>query len=521
MYHQRCALACLLLTVLVDSTLQNSSKELREEHTELVRQIVSLLDSACDNPATSRHTLTVTVIIDSSFQNQSATEVSPLHRVVTVPLRCRRPTTPTDPGEEAAPHLQSIQRKTGSPSWQLCAAWTVFWLLVHCACHWAPLHVVLLGATAFLKLRWDRVQPLRPRRARWRHLARCQIYNACAVIAGCALTSQYHDIRSLSTLFSWWHEVVFSCAFGHWTVSLVEHLLDTSSLNRLSTWYRLHHVAAAAVYAGCLWTQRMSAVGVGGLIFELPVAFENVSAALRWRRSLNALTPEQVRSLWDVTHQAMILGRALPLCIFLYSLIHWQNEWQDVPHAEFWRAAFGLFAVFSIGWVFVLRASRDRDVAEAEALEQATVPRLPGGERPATELTEGDDLLEDARQTTLGGGAPANAANATAAEVPPDSCDAAAHGLAEVAPAELEQHSSPSSCWVTLHGAVYDATDFLARHPGGAARILAFAGGDASEAFAEVGHSAAARRQLSAMLVGRLAGGGGGGSRTSCEPAAG
>ena len=48
---------------------------------------------------------------------------------------------------------------------------------------------------------------------------------------------------------------------------------------------------------------------------------------------------------------------------------------------------------------------------------------------------------------------------------------------------ELEQHASPSSCWITIDGTVYDVTKFLNVHPGGKNVILSLAGKDATDAF--------------------------------------
>ncbi|CAK7231237.1 hypothetical protein SCUCBS95973_007843 [Sporothrix curviconia] len=49
--------------------------------------------------------------------------------------------------------------------------------------------------------------------------------------------------------------------------------------------------------------------------------------------------------------------------------------------------------------------------------------------------------------------------------------------------ADVAAHNSRSSCWVIVAGRVYDVTDFLDEHPGGAQSILRFAGRDATEEF--------------------------------------
>ncbi|KAK3902467.1 cytochrome b5-like protein [Staphylotrichum tortipilum] len=44
----------------------------------------------------------------------------------------------------------------------------------------------------------------------------------------------------------------------------------------------------------------------------------------------------------------------------------------------------------------------------------------------------------------------------------------------------VSKHTSPDSCWVVLHGSVYDVTEFLPQHPGGSRIILQLAGRDAT-----------------------------------------
>ncbi len=41
-------------------------------------------------------------------------------------------------------------------------------------------------------------------------------------------------------------------------------------------------------------------------------------------------------------------------------------------------------------------------------------------------------------------------------------------------------HRKLDDCWIILHGAVYDVTSWLKRHPGGARLIMHYAGEDAS-----------------------------------------
>ncbi|KAH9240914.1 hypothetical protein K456DRAFT_1744713 [Colletotrichum gloeosporioides 23] len=48
---------------------------------------------------------------------------------------------------------------------------------------------------------------------------------------------------------------------------------------------------------------------------------------------------------------------------------------------------------------------------------------------------------------------------------------------------EVATHNSRSSCWIFVSGHVYDVTDFLDDHPGGAGVILRYAGKDATEEY--------------------------------------
>ncbi|TEB30284.1 cytochrome b2 [Coprinellus micaceus] len=48
---------------------------------------------------------------------------------------------------------------------------------------------------------------------------------------------------------------------------------------------------------------------------------------------------------------------------------------------------------------------------------------------------------------------------------------------------EVAKHNTRESCWIIVHGKVYDVTDFLDDHPGGSKIILKYAGKDATEEY--------------------------------------
>lgn len=67
---------------------------------------------------------------------------------------------------------------------------------------------------------------------------------------------------------------------------------------------------------------------------------------------------------------------------------------------------------------------------------------------------------------------------------------------------EIRNHSLPDDLWMTIHGKVYDVTNFATEHPGGVEVLLDCGGVDASEAFDDVAHSDLAHEMLAPYLVG-------------------
>ncbi|PBK98430.1 hypothetical protein ARMGADRAFT_1051852 [Armillaria gallica] len=61
---------------------------------------------------------------------------------------------------------------------------------------------------------------------------------------------------------------------------------------------------------------------------------------------------------------------------------------------------------------------------------------------------------------------------------------------------QVAEHSTASSCWVIIKDSVYDVTDFLSEHPGGAQIILKYAGKDATLAYEPIHPPDALERNL-------------------------
>jgi cytochrome b involved in lipid metabolism len=70
---------------------------------------------------------------------------------------------------------------------------------------------------------------------------------------------------------------------------------------------------------------------------------------------------------------------------------------------------------------------------------------------------------------------------------------------------EVAKHNSASDCWLIVSGKVYDVTNYLGVHPGGAGTIIPYCGQDATQAFkVDVRHSSTAGNILANYYLGDL-----------------
>jgi len=69
----------------------------------------------------------------------------------------------------------------------------------------------------------------------------------------------------------------------------------------------------------------------------------------------------------------------------------------------------------------------------------------------------------------------------------------------------VKKHSTASDCWSVVSGGVYDLTQWITKHPGGASAIRELCGVDATDAFVgRHGGSADPERALSNYFIGKL-----------------
>ncbi|KAJ5772005.1 hypothetical protein N7520_002534 [Penicillium odoratum] len=69
---------------------------------------------------------------------------------------------------------------------------------------------------------------------------------------------------------------------------------------------------------------------------------------------------------------------------------------------------------------------------------------------------------------------------------------------------DVAAHNTKNDTWIVIHGQVFDITEYLQDHPGGAEVLIETAGTDATEAYEDVGHSEDAREIMQPYLVGVL-----------------
>lgn len=71
--------------------------------------------------------------------------------------------------------------------------------------------------------------------------------------------------------------------------------------------------------------------------------------------------------------------------------------------------------------------------------------------------------------------------------------------------ARLAEHRNRASCWLAIHGTVWDVTNFLDHHPGGAGLLLKSAGQDATAQYEQFHDASLVEETLGqGALIGEL-----------------
>lgn len=74
-------------------------------------------------------------------------------------------------------------------------------------------------------------------------------------------------------------------------------------------------------------------------------------------------------------------------------------------------------------------------------------------------------------------------------------------GASTYSRAQVAEHSTASDCWMIIDASVYNLTDFVGQHPGGAATLSAYCGKDGTQAFATMGRNRGTTHSQSASAL--------------------
>jgi len=111
----------------------------------------------------------------------------------------------------------------------------------------------------------------------------------------------------------------------------------------------------------------------------------------------------------------------------------------------------------------------------------------------------------EAPAETASASASPSASSGTTASSKPSASTSSSAAPSGYTLADVAKHADANSCWSAVNGKVYDLTKWINQHPGGANRILAMCGKDASAAFnGQHGGQARPEKELAGFEIGTL-----------------
>jgi cytochrome b involved in lipid metabolism len=133
------------------------------------------------------------------------------------------------------------------------------------------------------------------------------------------------------------------------------------------------------------------------------------------------------------------------------------------------------------------------DYIETEETEETVSTEMPA--------SDADENSEPEMQVNEDTSAEATGTNEVAAE----SEDPSTAVTAEFTLTAVATHNTKADCWSAINGKVYDLTDWIAKHPGGAGNIIKICGKDGSSAFSgQHGSNNSAQAQLAEFYLSDL-----------------
>lgn len=352
-------------------------------------------------------------------------------------------------------------------------------------------------------------------------LLRSQVYCIFATCAGTTLLVNYYHNWPMDLLHFWKPSlsIYFEIAAANWVVSLIEDFWSgreiVSHLTLTATEYEpqyhsmrvgliAHHTLTTFAYLWCIRTHYLSGLCVFGLMFETPVLFLNVRDIMAsFEKELNypwkGVSENTVRTFLICKHLLFHITRSGACFLWPLSICIWRKELTTVPiYSRLVYHFLGVSFIYVnsvVLAVYVMRFSFDdlmrSGVLSVEEWEQIVARKKTKKSVALDEVTKADsdssgtDDVEKAQGETH------------------TSSTARLLGMKELA-----EHSTPDDAWIAISNNVYDITNFMHEHPGGAAVLKRLAGKDGSSEFLAVGHSQKARKLMNDYLVGHIIPGG-------------
>ncbi|CAE8644081.1 unnamed protein product [Polarella glacialis] len=254
-------------------------------------------------------------------------------------------------------------------------------------------------------------------------LCRSQVYCVLAVAGGFLLLFRYRWCpNDLLYLNSWDHQELFAMAAAHWVVAAWEDAQSCAFLGAgltsednnnnnnnnnknnnhnkknkknnnnhncnnkdtrgqsdpsklLSRAYLVHHLMAGLGFAAVLFSQSCTAIGVFGLLYELPVLLMNHREFLvyadqppEWFRD-----SRRVQSFWKKLRVLFVIGRGGPSLVYLHSLCFWSDDLRELSLGEsfvYHSMAISFTALNFVLWQTFLAAWARKDLDNALRTEE-------------------------------------------------------------------------------------------------------------------------------------------------------
>jgi len=370
--------------------------------------------------------------------------------------------------------------------------WTAAWVVLWVACHFdcvARMEIRVFGFLLRESRLNERYGALRypAERLYIRRLLRSHVYYFGAAVAGAWLLADCHSVNDLTQNYDKKYRIPFAAAAAHWLVSFFEDYVSASSFKLvrhadgradggppLLKLYLLHHLLAFSTFLFINSSRILPGIGLMGLVYEVPVLFANARELLV-ELGVSKEHEVVIGRLWDWTFFSGFVCRLGPTFVYMHSLCWWRPFLQKLAPKTLvvYHVAAVTFTLFTLGWFGLVTLQRGSDVRGR-------------AKRPKKAAGPVSNTAEEKRQFLP--------------------------IMAYESVAEIQNHpNNIMNVLVVIDRIVYNVgahtpggDAFVDAHPGGRQVLMAFAGADATAAFAAARHSPFALGMLETLAVAQI-----------------